>query len=495
MVSEKSSAKGINIQNRQNIQNRYNAKMVVESERETPVRAEVDVLVVGGGLAGVSAAVAAARAGARTMLVERNSFPGGVATAGMCCSVFNCFYTLERELVVKGNPLEFVNELSEAYGPGLDWHKHKGHIIYDIEKGKLVLIELLEKAGVEYLFETLTVGTVKEDNTIKGVIIESKSGREAVHAKVVVDASGDSDVACYSGAPLKQLELESRKFSSYVFRVGNVDVDKFVQYFKDNPDQYPENMDIEWTLKEAVKQYEETGTFLFPHGGGIQMDIIKKGIEKGKFKTGIGMHHTLNALQMHAIRSLGVVHMITGHVEVNDLDVAKISRSMSDGKRMAFHITDFFKNHIPGFEKSNVVGTADDLGIRASRWIDGDFVFNREMKINPSRFDDAIGRGVIEDHPVKHKGKGAWGVQAFGNDYYEIPYRCLLPRKIEGLIMGSGRSISAEDPYLLRVMVTTMVVGQSAGVAAAVSAKDDVFPRNVEILKVQDELRRQGVEI
>ena len=468
---------------------------IVEKEREIHVRAEVDVLVVGGGLAGVSAAVAAARAGAKTMLVERNSFPGGVAIAGMCCSVFNCFYTFGRELVVKGNPLEFVDELSKAYGPGLNWKRYKGHIIYDVEKGKLVLIELLEKAGVECLFETLTTGTVMEGDTLKGILIESKSGREAIMAKVVIDATGDSDVAEYSSVPLKRLEPGSGKFSSYVFRLGNVDVDRFVQYFKENPSQYPENMDIEWTLDEAVKQYDETGTFLFPHGGGIQMDIIKNGIANGEFRTEIGMQHTLNAMQMHAIRSLGVVHIITGHVEVNNLDIAKIGRAIADGKRMAFYITDFFKNKMPGFERAYVVGTADDLGIRASRWIDGDFVFTKEMKSTPSRFDDAIGCGVVEKHYIKHKGKGAWGVQAFTDDYYEIPYRCMLPRKVEGLIMGSGRSVSSEDPYLLRVMVTTMVIGQGAGVAAAVSVKDDVTPRTVDIKKVQEELRRQGVGI
>jgi ribulose 1,5-bisphosphate synthetase/thiazole synthase len=337
---------------------------IIEPGRKTHVRAEVDVLVAGGGLAGVSAAVAAARAGARTMLIERNSFPGGVATAGMCCSVFNCFYTFGRELVVKGNPLEFVDKLSKADGPGLFWHKHKGHVIYDIEKGKLILIELLEEAGVECLFETLTVGTVMEQDVIKGVIIESKSGREAVLAKVVIDATGDSDVAKYAGAPLKQLEAGH---SSYVFRVGNVDIDQFVQYFKDNPDQYPEKMDIEWTLKEAIRQYEETGTLLFPHGGGMQMDIFKKAVESGEYKTEMGMHDTLLALQMHGIRSLGAVNIVTGFVDVSDLDVAKISKAISDGRRMAFYVTDFFKANIPGFEKAYVIGTADDLGIRASR--------------------------------------------------------------------------------------------------------------------------------
>lgn len=121
-----------------------NYAYVKEAARSIPIRKDVDVLVVGGGLAGVSAAVAAARTGAKTLLIERNGFPGGVATAGMCCSVFNCFYTPSHELIVKGNALEFVDELARAEGPGSGWHNHKGHIIFDIERGKLTLIELLE---------------------------------------------------------------------------------------------------------------------------------------------------------------------------------------------------------------------------------------------------------------------------------------------------------------------------------------------------------------
>ena len=118
---------------------------VSEPARSLTVRGEYDVIVAGGGLAGVSAAVASARAGARTLLLERNGFPGGVATAGMCCSVFNCYYTAGHELVVKGNSLEFVDRLAQAHGPGSHWHRHKGHIIYDVETAKMVLTDLVEK--------------------------------------------------------------------------------------------------------------------------------------------------------------------------------------------------------------------------------------------------------------------------------------------------------------------------------------------------------------
>ena len=470
---------------------------IIEKEKRVPVRAKAEVIVAGGGLAGVAAAVASARAGAKTILIERNSFPGGVATAGMCCSVFNCFYTPGHELIVKGLPLEIVDRLAaDGGGPGKVWHDHKGHIIYDVEKAKLVLAELLEEAGVDYLFETQISDTIIKDDVLQGVIIESKSGREAVLAGAVVDATGDADVAVRCGAPyfMKQ-PGDDHGAASFVFRVGGVDVDAFVDYFRQNPSEYPEGMDVDWTLGEALLQYEKTGTFLFPHGGGIQMKAIQKGVENGSYPLSSGAHTNLNALQMHAIRSLGVVHMITGFVDVSGLDVSVIGRSVTDGRRMAFTVCDYFRANIPGFEQAYVSQTADDLGIRISRWIDGGFVFTPEMKSTPSRCPDSIGRAVVERHFVKHGGKGAWSVQAFDEAYYQIPYRCLLPRGVDGLIMGAGRSVSAANPALLRVMVTTMTVGQGAGIAAAISAKSGIPLRSIDTDLLQAELLCQGVDL
>ncbi len=471
------------------------ARSIEEPARRIPVRETVDVLVAGGGLGGVSAAVAAARAGAKTLLIERNGFPGGVATAGMCCSVFNCYYTPSHELVVKGNALEFVDELAKAEGPGSRWHDHKGHIIYDIERGKLALIELLERSGARYLFDTLVTDAIMEGDTLRGAIVESKSGREAILASTVIDATGDADVAALAGAPVLRADGRIKGRHSYCFRVGNVDVDRFIQYFAEHPDQYPPYMDVDWDFVEAYKQYQETGTFLFPHGGGIQMDIIKEGIARGEYKTSLGLQDNLAAFQMHAIRNLGIVHLITGFFTFDGLDVATITQAMTEGKRMAFYATEFFRRHMPGFERAYVVGTADDLGVRVSRWIDGEFAFTEEMKTNPTRFDDAIGRGVIMDHPVKNRAPGAWGVQSFREGTYDIPYRCLLPRKVERLLMGAGRSVSASNPSLLRVMAHTMVVGQGAGVAAAIAAREGCTPRQVDIASLQKELVRQGVEL
>ena len=254
-------------------------------------------------------------------------------------------------------------------------------------------------------------------------------------------------------------------------------------------------MDVDWTFEEALAQYKDTGTFLFPHGGGELFSIIRDGIASGIYPTQVGVHDHIDALQIHAIRDLGVAHLITGFSRIEKLDVGRITRAMIDGRKMAFEVTEFFRGHVPGFEKSYVSATGDDLGIRVSRWIDGEFKFAPEMKANATRFEDSIGRGVVESDFVKNTAPGAWGVQAMEDSTFDIPYRCMLPREVDGLIMGAGRSVSAVNPWTLRVMALTMVIGQGAGVAAAVCADSGTVPREVDITEVQSILRHQGAEV
>jgi hypothetical protein len=198
---------------------------------------------------------------------------------------------------------------------------------------------------------------------------------------------------------------------------------------------------------------------------------------------------------MHALRDWGVVHIITGEVQLEALDITQISHAMRDGRRMAFVVTDFFRRRVPGFERAFVVATADHLGIRISRWLDGEFAFTRAMKEHATRFHDVVGRGVVQHDMVKHPGAGAWGVQTFADQTFYIPYRCLLPRKVDGLLVGAGRSVSAEDPWVLRVMVLTMVVGQAAGAAAAVATRTGSRLHEVDIRQVQEELIGQNVRL
>jgi len=475
-----------------NQENAMNQKTIHEAARDLPVRAEYDVIVCGGGLGGVAAAIAAARAGAKTLLIERNSFLGGVATAGMCCSIFNCYYTgdAQRRLGSTGICVEVADALAAATGYGRKWHTHKGHIIYDIERGKLVLQDLVAAAGADMLLQTWTAGAIMENGAVRGVIVETKTGREAIRSKVVVDATGDADIATRAGAPV---HVSEKGIHSLCFRLGNVDVDDFVDYFRAHPDQFPDYMDVDWTLAEALAQYDDCGTFLFPHGGGMQMDAFKRAKASGELPATIGIQDTTDACQMHALHQTGVVHVITGYTHFNGLDADRISRSIVDGRRMAFTVAEVYKKYLPGFTNSFVAGTAANLGVRTSSCLDGDFAFTAEMMLAGVRQEDAVGRAIGWANVIKHHGLNAWGAQVCYADSFDLPYRCLVPRGIDGLLMGAGRSISTDNPSLLRVMVHTMVVGQGAGAAAAVAARTGVSPRQVAIAAVQAELRRQGV--
>ena len=467
---------------------------VHEAARDVPVRGEWDVIVAGGGLGGVAAALGAARSGARTLLVERNSFVGGVATAGMCCSIFNCYYTSDHRLGVSGVAVEVADALADVMGYGRKWHDHKGHVIYDVELGKLVLLDLLEAAGVQLLLNATVSAAVQEGDRLCGVIVEGKSGREALLAQVVVDSTGDADVVFMAGAPVRQLPPE-RNLHSLCFRMGNVDTDAFVRYFRDHPDQYPAHMDVDWSLDEALAQYEECGTLLFPHGGGMQMEAFRQAKANGDLPDHVGIHDTTDACQMHVMRRTGMAHVVTGFVRFDGLDVDMISRSVNDGRRMAFAVAEVYRKYIPGFGESFVAGTAANLGVRVSRFADGDFTFTTAMTAAGTRWPDAVGRAVGYEHVRKHGGEKAWSAQVMHDDSFDIPLRCLVPKRIDGLLMGAGRSVSTDSPWILRVMVDTMVVGQGAGAAAAVAVKHGTNPREVDVAAVQAELRKQGVEL
>lgn len=442
-------------------------------------REKFDVVVAGGGLGGIAAAVAAARSGAKTLLVERNTCVGGVATAGMCCSIFNCFFTSRGVSGTPGIPVEIADRLAEATGYGKAWRRHKGHIIYDLETGKLVLQRMLVEAGVELLLQSAVSGVLKSGNRVSGVKVFNKSGESKIPAGAVVDATGDADVAYLAGAKLAVTTPKLGGVHSLCFRLGNVNVDEFVNYFRQHPEEYPELMDVEWDVSGALAQYEECGTFLFPHGGGMLLKAFREAKNAGMLPPQIGMHDTTDACQMHALRRTGIVHIVTGFVRFDGIDTGRISQAIIDGREMAFALEKTYRRFLPGFANAFVAGVADNLGVRTSRYLDNQFKFTPEMRKAGVRFPDAVNQLVPFDDVVKNPQKRAWGVQIMGDDTFDLPLRALVPDEIEGVIMGAGRSISASNPGLLRVMVHTMAVGEAAGYAAALSARTGTLLRKL----------------
>ena len=237
------------------------------------------------------------------------------------------------------------------------------------------------------------------------------------------------------------------------------------------PSSTPAYMDVDWSFDEAMDHYRDTGSFLFPHGGGMQMDVFREALERGELP---GTHRHAGYARCLPDACPARPRRGTRHHRFHPLRRPGRGRHQhinkpTDARCLSpSHASSATTSR--GFERSFVIATADDLGIRASRWIDGEFRFTGEMYDSPSQFPDAVGRSVPLRGVVKHKGERAWNAAEMLDFTFDVPYRCLVPAGVDGLLMGAGRSISIDNPWRLRLMVYTMVIGQGAGVGAAVAA-------------------------
>lgn len=452
--------------------------------RKRPVIGTYDVIVAGAGLAGVSAATAAARAGAKVAIVELQPFAGGVSTASMEPSMCNYFHNTRQELIVGGRPLELVERMVNLGAVSRNWNKHRGHIVFDVEIGKLAMDEMLEDAGVDVFYDTLVTDVIVRDNRLQGLYVANRSGDQAVMAKCVVDATGDADVAAYAGAPLHVGPEQSNRHS-FVFRLGNVDLDSTVHYLKDNPSEYMTGSDIALTFEEAMDFYEDTGILYFHHGATARMKVIRGPVDRGEYPKEWGPFVGMNAFQMHGIRWNRTMVVNTGFFQMHEPTGERISHFLRQGRKLAHHVADFMKGTFPGCKDSFVVSTAIYPGIRRTRWLKADFTLTREIYDSAPSYSDAVGQGVLIQN----------GPLYVTDRTFDIPLRCLIPQRVEGLVVGSGRSASGVPAEMLRTMPVTMIVGQGAGVVAAISVRDGATQRDVNVEAVQEELRRQGANL
>lgn len=221
------------------------------------------------------------------------------------------------------------------------------------------------------------------------------------------------------------------------------------------------------------------------HFAAKKMRLVQDPIERGEYSdTWRGFFH-MDAFQIHGIRDTGTLVVNTGFFDLAEPTGEAMSHWMREGRKLAHHVAAFMHSHVPGCENSFVLATADAPGLRRTRWLDSDFTLTREIYDQAPRFSDAVGRGVLVTAGVLHRTEKT----------FEIPLRCLLPRGVAGLIVGSGRGASSTPAELLRVMPVTMAVGQGAGVAAAVASGTSCPVADVDIKRVHDALRRQGVEL
>jgi len=420
------------------------AKRKIHIEKDVPVVAETDVLVVGGGLAGVAAAVAAARGGAKTVLVERSGALGGMSTVGLVPPALS--------LKLTGGLTKEMDDRLKAQGGDAQCRNP--------EFIKLVLLDMLRDAGAKVLFYALATDAVMEGNQVKGVIIESKGGPKAILSKIVIDCTGDADIAAYAGAPFEMGRGRDSETQcvTLVFLLGNVDTRAMLKFQQDK-----ENLSA--TFRQARKDGILKNA---PNAAGFICAPVVSG-EHGAIN--------VNSINIPAVNALNPSDLTYAHIQC---------------LREIVDLTTFFQKYVPGCTDCYLIETGAYLGVRESRRIIGDYVLTGSDLIAGKSFPDAVARGFyfIDIHNADSTGD-AGGARL--TQPYDIPYRCLVPKSIDGLLVA-GRPISVDHVAhgSTRVMGTTMAVGQAAGTAAAVAVKSGIPPRQVDGVKVQAALRAAG---
>lgn len=415
---------------------------------------KTDVLVVGSGSAGATAAIAAARQGASVALVERYGFMGGTSTQVL--DTFYGFYTPgePNRKVVGGVPDLVVHQLMEhgvalirpnTYGAG-------DGITYDPEVLKVVWEQLALEAGVKLLYHTFVMDTVLDGDRVAGVLAINKSGPVRLLADVVIDASGDADVAAASGVPFESAEDGPVQSLTTTFRMLNVDTDQARQVKK---------ADLHRLMAEAGA----TGNYDLPRKEG----------------------------SVHITPFDGI--MATNMTRVADIDPndpVQLTAAEIEGRRQALQYAQFMIDYVPGYERSVMADLSTQIGVRESRRIFGEYRLTKGDVLAARQFEDAIAQcgAPIEDH---HSGGDTHWEYLPQGETYGIPFRCLMPQKVEGLLVA-GRCLSAEhDAHAsVRSMGQCMAMGQAAGVAAALAASQGLTPRKLSIVHLQDTLRGIG---
>ena len=453
-------------------------RTVRESARDVPVIADVDVLVIGSGPGGLGAALAAARAGANTMLVERFGCLGGNITVVGVESI--AWYRREKTVDSEGIGIE-LEQRAKAMGATSPEPQSKSEAI-NADMFKVVADRLVAEAGVTPLLHAMAIDTVMEGDALRGVIVHSKSGRGAILAKRIVDASGDADIAHFSGAPYRMTAKERMLPVTVMFSVSGVDKKRFLDYVAANPMKY-KDWGLEWDVSKGGKGGKEDELFSpyleKPFALARAAGVIPPGL-----KTIGGTWSTIT--DSGEATYLNMIHL----TKYDGTNVWDLTKAEIEGRAQALQAIAALNHYAPGFEKARLRTYGTTIGVRDTRKIDGRYNLTEHDVRNQARFDDSIGI-----FPEFIDGYGVLVLPTTGR-YFEIPYGVLLPQRVENLLVA-GRCIAGDEisHASVRSMMCCAVTGQGAGVAAAVSIKDGVSLRDVSIVNLQTELLRQGVRI
>jgi len=449
-------------------------KYITENERTLSVRKEVDILVVGGGPTGIIAAQAAAEEGASVLLIDNRSFLGGNMTIGL--PVLG-FLSQQKQQIIKGLPDAFIQRLraKNAASEHRPCPLHMGITMVEPEAVKTEALALMVESGVEVMLYTYFVDVVMEGSTLKGVIIETKAGRQVILAKTVIDCTGDGDVAFRAGVPTRQGDDKGGvQPSTLMFCMGGVDTEKLRMSIAEEPRTYltdfipneyfgQNNQFIVVGLRSLMAKGRADG-FNLP----TERTIIITGLRQGEAW-----------INMSAVSG------------VNGVDPDSLTFGEIRGREQVEDIQKYLMKYVPGFESAYFTKIAPFLGIRETRTTVGEYVMTGEDILSCKRFEDVI---AVASYPLDlHHPEGGGCTLEWCGDCYDIPYRSLVPLNVEQLLVA-GRCISATHEAMssTRVMATCMALGEAAGRAAGQAVRRQVSPRDIDVPALQKALLEHG---
>ena len=454
---------------------------VIEGAREIEAIRETDVAVAGGGPAGLAAAIAAARAGARVVLIEREAFLGGVATGSIMAA-------LVGSETATGIGLELMDRMA-AKGGAPKWDSAPGRTgttPFDPEVFKDAALDMVREAGVDLLLYTWVAAPIVVDGKVMGVMTESKSGRQAVLAKVAVDCTGDADLAAAAGTPCQKGRESDRKMRPFalLFRLGGLDIHKIVQYVKENP--------------EELQPQFRTGTLLKVGNEEVitRVSGFYKLAEMAKMNGELYPEcHYFRLEDLWVNRGTAICNT-TRIYHVDGTNVNDLTKGEIEGRKQIQKLIVFAKKHIPGCESAFLIDTAPCLGVRETRRIIGEYSLTDEDVYGDARFEDAVATmyealvrlprpANLDIHmPEPIEGSPQDLIERYPEQVrreshsYQIPFRALLPKGIDRLLVA-GRAISVSHMIdsTTRLMLICMRTGQVAGVAAALATRQGISPK------------------
>ena len=443
---------------------------------------QYDVLVIGGGNAGCAAALAAARHGAKTLLVERYGFLGGTATASMV-GPWMTFHSA-NDRIVGGIAQEMVDRLvAKGASPG---HLHDASDYvptitpFDPEVHKALLFEMMGEAKVHLLLHAYFVDASVDNRSVTGATFATVAGERSYEGNVTIDATADAYVAASAGVETQQGDERGHvQPATLIFRISHVDREALSAYLREHPDQArttlpldertPERLTAVAGLYDFWNQAREAGDIAIPR------ELVSF------FSTPYSDEVTVN---------------MTRVTNIDPLDPDDLTRAEVEARVQAMQLMDFFRKYVPGFTNARISATATQIGIRESRRIVGEYTLTRDDVLQAKRFEDAVARSAYPIDLHNPSGSGTMTHRIPAGKSYEIPFRCLVPKEIDQLLVA-GRCISTTHEALAstRLTPTVMTLGQAAGTAAALANERGVKVRDVDVRLLRETLSADGVDL